>query len=100
VAGRFSKHHKRCITEEDNKSNNRLIDKLLMNTDVSISVKLVNAIIFIVISLLIREDPLSTGILDVFFSSKILYHVSLLVSEFIYLNIAQIFNRDQICGRL
>jgi hypothetical protein len=34
---------------------------------------------------------LSTGILDVFFR-KYLYHVSLLVSEFIYLKIAQIFN--------
>ena len=38
-------------------------------------VLLVNAIIFIVIVIL-REDPLSTGILDVFFS-KILYHSSL-----------------------
>jgi hypothetical protein len=37
------------------------------STDVSISVLLVNAIIFIVIGIL-REDPLSTGMLDVFFS--------------------------------
>jgi hypothetical protein len=39
----------------------------------------VNAIIFIVIGIL-REDPLSTGMLDVFFS-KILYHVPLLLRE-------------------
>jgi hypothetical protein len=30
VADRFSKRHKRCIREEDDKSNNRLIDKLLI----------------------------------------------------------------------
>jgi hypothetical protein len=30
VAGRFSNCHKRCIREEDNKLNNRLIDKLLI----------------------------------------------------------------------
>jgi hypothetical protein len=39
------------------------------NTDVSISVILVNAIIFIVIGIL-REDPLSTGMLDVFFQKS------------------------------
>jgi hypothetical protein len=50
----------------------------------------VNAIIFSVIVML-REDPLSPGILDMFFR-KYLYHVSLLVSEFIYFKIAQIFN--------
>jgi hypothetical protein len=66
VAGRFSKRHKRYIREEDNKLNKQVMDKVLMNTDVSISVILVNAIIFIVIGML-REDPLSPGILDVFF---------------------------------
>jgi hypothetical protein len=45
--------------------------------------KAVNAIIFSVIGLL-REDPLSPGILDVLFR-RYMYHVSLLVSEFIYL---------------
>jgi hypothetical protein len=85
VAGRFSKHHKRCIGEEDNESNNSLID-----TDVSIIVILVNAIIFSVIDIL-REDPLSPGILDMFFQ-KYPYHVSILVSEFTYLEIAQFFN--------
>jgi hypothetical protein len=39
----------------------------------------VNAIIFTVIGIL-REDLLSTGMLDVFFS-KISYHVSLLLRE-------------------
>jgi hypothetical protein len=38
-----------------------------VNTDVSISVLLVNAMIFTVIGIL-REDPLSMGMLDVFFS--------------------------------
>jgi hypothetical protein len=60
--------------------------KIRNNTDVSISVILVNAIIFSVISLL-REDPLSPGILDIFFF-EISYHVSLLVSEFMYLKIS------------
>jgi hypothetical protein len=50
----------------------------------------VNAIIFIVISLL-REDPLSTGILDMFFS-KISDHSSLCKTEVIYLKFHQIFN--------
>jgi hypothetical protein len=40
---------------------------------------------------MLREDPLSPGILYMFFR-KYLYHVSLLVSEFIYLKIAQFFN--------
>jgi hypothetical protein len=65
VAGRLSKSHMRCIKEEDDKSNKQIMDKLL-NTDVSICVILVNAITFIVFSLL-REDPLSTCILEVFF---------------------------------
>jgi hypothetical protein len=57
MAGRFSNRHKRCIREEDYKLNKQMIAKLL-NTDVStISVILVNAIIFIVIGIL-REDPL------------------------------------------
>jgi hypothetical protein len=30
VAGRFSKRHKRCIREEDNKSNKQVMDKLLI----------------------------------------------------------------------
>jgi hypothetical protein len=51
--------------EEDNKSNNKVWAKLLIQ-DVSIIVILVNAAIFIVIVML-REDPLSTGILDMFF---------------------------------
>jgi hypothetical protein len=51
---------------------------------------LVNAIIFSVISLL-REDPLSPGILDMFFS-KISDHSSLKLREFIYLKNFQIFN--------
>jgi hypothetical protein len=51
---------------------------------------LVNAIIFIVIGTL-KEDPLSTGMLDVFFS-KILYHVSFTKREFIYSKIGLIFN--------
>jgi hypothetical protein len=55
----------RCIKEEDKKSNKQVIAKST-NTNVSISVILVNAIIFIVISLL-REDPLSPGILDMLF---------------------------------
>ena len=59
-------------------------------TDVSISVILVNAISFIVI-VTWREDPLSTGMLDVFFP-KILYHdVSLfIIREFMYSKIAYI----------
>jgi hypothetical protein len=51
---------------------------------------LVNAIIFIVIGIL-REDPLSTGILDVFFQN-IGSCVSFTKREFIYLKIAQIFS--------
>jgi hypothetical protein len=50
---------------------------------------LVNAIIFSDIGIL-REDPLSMGILDVFFL-KISDHSSLKLREFIYLKIAQIF---------
>jgi hypothetical protein len=53
-------------------------------------VLLVNALIFIVIGIL-REDPLSTGILDVFFL-KISHHVSLLLRELSILKICQIFN--------
>jgi hypothetical protein len=83
VAGRFSKHHKRCIGEEDNKWNKQVIAKLLIQI-ISISVILVDAILFIVISLL-REDPLSTGILDMFFL-KISDHSSLKLREFISLN--------------
>jgi hypothetical protein len=36
VAGRFLNRHKRYIREENNKLNTRLIDKLLIGTDVSI----------------------------------------------------------------
>jgi hypothetical protein len=49
---------------------------------VSISVILVNAIIFIVIGML-REDPLSTGILDVFFEN-IVSCVSFTKTELVY----------------
>jgi hypothetical protein len=69
VAGRFSNRHERYIREEDNKSNKQVIAKVLIQI-------LINAIIFCVIGLL-REDPLSTGILDVFFL-KISNHVILL----------------------
>jgi hypothetical protein len=31
MAGRFSNRHKRCIREEDQKSNNRVVDKLLVH---------------------------------------------------------------------
>jgi hypothetical protein len=89
VAGRFSKRHKRCIREEDNKSNKQVIAKLLIQMSLLV-LYLVNAIIFSVIGML-REDPLSPGILDMFFR-KYLYHVSLLLSEFIYLTFHQIFN--------
>jgi hypothetical protein len=40
-----------------------------------------NAASGIIAGELLREDPLSAGILDMFF--EILYHVSLLVSEYI-----------------
>jgi hypothetical protein len=67
MAGRFSKRHKRCIREEDNKSNKQvIIAKLLIQMSLLVLYILVNAIIFTVISLL-REDPLSAGILDIFF---------------------------------
>jgi hypothetical protein len=75
LEGRFSKRHMRCIREEDNKSNKQVIAKVLIQMSLLTSVILVNAIIFIIISLL-REDPLSPGILNVFFS-KISYHASL-----------------------
>jgi hypothetical protein len=55
---------------------------LTATTNVSISVLLVNVIIFIVIGIL-REDPLSKGMLDVFFS-KISYHVSLFLKRALY----------------
>jgi hypothetical protein len=55
------------------------------------STKKYNAASGIIAGELLREDPLSPGILDMFFF-EISYHVSLLVSEFIYLKIAQIFN--------
>jgi hypothetical protein len=58
--------------------------------DVSIRVILVNAITFIFIGIL-RENPLSTGMLDVFFL-KILDHVSLLLRELYILKITVIFN--------
>jgi hypothetical protein len=58
VAGRYSKsHNKRYITEAENKLNNKLIDKLLIQMFLLVLYILVNAIIFTVISLL-REDPL------------------------------------------
>jgi hypothetical protein len=41
---------------------------------------------------LLREDPLSMGMLDVFFFSKISYHVALLLGELYILKICQIFN--------
>jgi hypothetical protein len=58
-------------------------------TDVSIIVILANAIIFIVIGIL-REDPLSPGMLDVFFQ-KIRSCVFFTKREFLYLKIAVIF---------
>jgi hypothetical protein len=66
------------------------MDKLLIDTDVYISVILVNAIIFSVISLL-REDPLSPDILDMLFQK---YRIMCLFPkrEFICLKFAQIFN--------
>jgi hypothetical protein len=54
------------------------------------NMKAVNAIIFGVISLL-REDPLSPGILDMFFL-KISNHSSLCKTEFIYSKFHQIIN--------
>jgi hypothetical protein len=50
-----------------------------------------NAASGIIAGELLREDPLSPGILDMFFL-KISDHLSLLVSEFIYLKMSQIFN--------
>jgi hypothetical protein len=88
VAGRFSKRHKRCIREEDNKSNKQVIAKLLIH--MSLLVLLVNAIIFTVITSL-REDPLSPGILDMFFL-KISDHSFLCKTELIYLKFHQIIN--------
>jgi hypothetical protein len=64
VAGRFSKRHMRCITEDDNKLNRQVIAKLLIH--VFVTVILAITLIFSVISSL-REDPLSTGMLDMFF---------------------------------
>jgi hypothetical protein len=83
----------RCIREENNKSNKQVKAKLLIQMSLFVntfSVILVNAIIFIVISLL-REDPLSPGILDMFFRK---YHIMCLFPkrEFICLKFAQIFN--------
>ena len=45
------------------------INRKSANTDVSITVLLVNALIFIIIGTL-REDPLSTGMFDVFFGEN------------------------------
>jgi hypothetical protein len=56
-------------------------EKVSSGGNTPISVILVNAIIFIVISLL-REDPLSSGILDMFFL-KIFDHSYLKLREFI-----------------
>jgi hypothetical protein len=58
--------------------------------NIIISVILVNAIIFSAIYML-REDPLSPGMLDMFFR-KIQSCVFFSKREFIYLKIAQIFN--------
>jgi hypothetical protein len=55
-----------------------------------IGLKAVNAVIFIVITSL-REEPLSPGILDMFFL-KISDHLSLCKTEVIYLKFHQIIN--------
>ena len=69
MAGRFrSIARKRCIRAEDKKSNNRVIDKLVVQLSL-LSFISDNAIIFIVI-VISREDPLSTGMLDVFLFKK------------------------------
>jgi hypothetical protein len=84
VAGRFSKRHMRCIREEDKKSNKQVMDKLLVQMSL-FSVILVNAIIFSDISLL-REDPLSMSILDMFFRKYPIIRL-LAKREFIYLKL-------------
>jgi hypothetical protein len=55
----------RCITEEDYKLNIQVTDKLVIQMSL-LTVILASTLIFSVISLL-REDSLSTGILDMFF---------------------------------
>jgi hypothetical protein len=57
---------------------------------VSISLILVNAIIFIIIGIL-REDPLSMGILDVFFEN-IVSCVSFTNESYIYLKFGYIYS--------
>jgi hypothetical protein len=74
MAGRFSNCHKRCIREEDEESNNRPIDKRA-NTDVSIIVILINRLFSFTIRAL-KEDPLSTGMLDVFFPKNLIMCLS------------------------
>jgi hypothetical protein len=88
VAGRFSNRHKRYIREENNKLNNRLIDLLLIQMSLLV---LYYVIIFSVISLL-REDPLSAGILDMFFRKYPIMCLFPPKREFICLKFAQIFN--------
>jgi hypothetical protein len=61
-----------------------------MHRENAYNMKAVNAIIFIVIGIL-GEDPLSTGMLDVFFL-KISYHVSLLLRELYILRIYRLLN--------
>jgi hypothetical protein len=80
VAGRFLNRHKRFIRDVDDKSNKQIMDKVLIQ---SIGDILASALIFIVIGIL-RENPLPTGILDVFFL-KISDHSSLCITEFIYI---------------
>jgi hypothetical protein len=75
MAGRLSKRHMRYIREEDDKSNKQIMDKLLIQMSL----------------LVLREDPLPTGILDMFFL-KISDHSSLCKTEVIYLKFHLIYN--------
>jgi hypothetical protein len=57
------------MKEEDSESNNILIGKVLIQKCLFVIVILASVSIFIVITSL-REDPLSTGILEVFLFQK------------------------------
>jgi hypothetical protein len=65
MSGRFSKRHKRCIREKDNKLSKEIMAKRIIQYCL-LGPSVIVLIIFVIG--ILREDPLSPGILEVFFS--------------------------------
>jgi hypothetical protein len=80
MAGIFRIARKRCIREEDYKSNNRVIDKVVIQMS-----------LLVFYYWYIKRGTIVTGYVGRLFS-KLSYHVSLLLRELYILKICQIFN--------